>query len=200
MSTQKEILASRKTELPEGWENYSICKDKIPDTPFLAFKVPLSQEIQGRYNEKMKIYMDKRRKTGMKARPIMFTNWTVKEIEKKYSNMDLIIDLTNTTKYYDPAELPNHMKHVKIKSKGGGPVPDSKVVQKFYQVVDETLSKKKGKFLICITQTSGLLFRSSHIFGFWYFGHFSCMIFFPVLFRLAHLALQNLNKDYIIFS
>jgi hypothetical protein len=48
------------------------------------------------------------------------------------------------------------MKHVKIKSKGGGPVPDSKVVQKFYQVVDETLSKKKGKFLICITQTSGL--------------------------------------------
>ena len=28
-------------------------------------------------------------------------------------------------------------------------------------------------------------------FGFWYFGHFSCMIFFPVFFRLAHLALQN---------
>ena len=98
MSTPKETLASRKTELPEGWENYSICKDKIPDTPFLAFKVPLSQEIQGRYNEKMKKYMDSRRKTGMKARPIMFTNWTVKEIEKKYSNMDLIIDLTNTHK------------------------------------------------------------------------------------------------------
>ena len=37
-------------------------------------------------------------------------------------------------------------------------------------------------------------------FGFWYFGHFSCMIFFPVFFRLAHLALQNVNKDYVIFS
>ena len=37
-------------------------------------------------------------------------------------------------------------------------------------------------------------------FGFWYFGHFSCVIFFPVLTRLAHLALQNVNKDYIIFS
>ena len=24
-----------------------------------------------------------------------------------------------------------------------------------------------------------LMFRSSHIFGFWYFGHFSCVIFFP---------------------
>ena len=30
-------------------------------------------------------------------------------------------------------------------------------------------------------------------------GHFSCMIFFPV-FCLAHLALQNVNKDYVIFS
>ena len=25
-------------------------------------------------------------------------------------------------------------------------------------------------------------------FGFWYFGHFSCVIFFPVFFRLAHLT------------
>ena len=92
--------------------------------------------------------MDSRRKTGLKARPIMYTNWTLKEIEKKYPNIDLIIDLTNTDKYYDPSELPKTMKHVKVKSKGGGPVPDYKVVQKFYQVVDETLSKKKGMFLI----------------------------------------------------
>ena len=34
--------------------------------------------------------------------------------------------------------------------------------------------------------------------GFWYFGHFSCMIFFS-FFCLAHLALQNVNKDYVIF-
>ena len=91
--------------------------------------------------------MDSRRKTGMKARPIMFTNWTVKEIEKKYSSIDMIIDLTNTDKYYDPMELPKTMKHVKIKSKGGGPVPDSKVIQKFYQAVEEALSIKKGTFL-----------------------------------------------------
>ena len=37
-------------------------------------------------------------------------------------------------------------------------------------------------------------------FGFWYFGHFSFVIYFPVFFCLAHLALQNVNKDYIIFS
>ena len=37
-------------------------------------------------------------------------------------------------------------------------------------------------------------------FGFWYFGHFSCMIIFLFFSRLAHLALQNVNKDYVIFS
>jgi len=37
-------------------------------------------------------------------------------------------------------------------------------------------------------------------FGFGYFGHFSCMIFFRFFFRLAHLALQNVNKDNIIFT
>ena len=36
-------------------------------------------------------------------------------------------------------------------------------------------------------------------FGFYYFGHFNCVIFFP-FFCLAHLALQNVNKDYIINS
>ena len=46
------------------------------------------------------------------------------------------------------------------------------------------------------------MFCSSHtfVFGFWYFGHFKCVIFFPVYFRLAHLAFQNVNKDYVIFS
>ena len=37
-------------------------------------------------------------------------------------------------------------------------------------------------------------------FRLWYFGHFSFVIFFLVFFHLAHLALQNVNKDYVIFS
>ena len=43
------------------------------------------------------------------------------------------------------------------------------------------------------------MFHSSHIFvfGFWYFGHFSWVIFFPAFFRLAHLALQNVNKEFL---
>ena len=37
-------------------------------------------------------------------------------------------------------------------------------------------------------------------FVFWYFDHFSCVIFFPFFPRLAHLALQKVNKNYVIFS
>ena len=46
------------------------------------------------------------------------------------------------------------------------------------------------------------MFLSSHIFVFWFlvFWSLSCVIFIPVFFRLAHLALQNVNKDYVIFS
>ena len=32
------------------------------------------------------------------------------------------------------------------------------------------------------------------------FGHYCCVIFSAGFFRLAHLALQNVNKDYVIFS
>ena len=39
-----------------------------------------------------------------------------------------------------------------------------------------------------------LFFRSFHVLVSWYFGHFSCVIFFPVFF---HLAFQNVKKDYL---
>ena len=43
------------------------------------------------------------------------------------------------------------------------------------------------------------MFRSSHIFVFWFFV-FWTHDFLIVFFCLAHLALQNVNKDHIIFS
>ena len=36
-------------------------------------------------------------------------------------------------------------------------------------------------------------------FGFWYFGY-ELRDFLSIFFRLAHLALQYVNKDYVIFS
>ena len=46
-----------------------------------------------------------------------------------------------------------------------------------------------------------LMFRSSHIFVFWFSVFWSLQLhdFFFIFFHLVHLALQNVNKDYIIF-
>ena len=48
---------------------------------------------------------------------------------------------------------------------------------------------------------SDYMFRSSHIFVFWLLVFWSLLLrdFHSVFFRLAHLALKNVNKDYIIF-
>ena len=55
--------------------------------------------------------------------------------------------------------------------------------------------------ITCLAKTNILCFV--HLifssFGFWYFGHFSCMIFFLGFFRLAHLTFQVVNKDQVIF-
>ena len=60
------------------------------------------------------------------------------------------------------------------------------------------LQKLNGFSSVVCLKNIGTLYFVHPIFlsfGFWYFGHFSF-----VFFRLAHLALQNVNKDYVIFS
>ena len=43
-----------------------------------------------------------------------------------------------------------------------------------------------------------ITYFGNFVFGF--FRHFSCVIFLMLLFRLAHFTMQNVNKDYVIFS
>ena len=75
------------------------------------------------------------------------------------------------------------------------------VVEKAYQIVFgaeiiKLLNKLVNREMVGICFVHPIFLS----FGFWYFGHFSCMIFFLVFFHLAHLALQIVNKDYVIFS
>ena len=55
-------------------------------------------------------------------------------------------------------------------------------------------------FVSCLERV--FLFHSSHIFVFWFLVFWSLKLcnFLSVFFCLAHLALQNVNKDYITFS
>ena len=73
------------------------------------------------------------------------------------------------------------------------------ISQRSYSVLgsreDQHLSRNYSKTLIWF------MFRSSHIFVFWFLVFWSIKLsdFISVFFRLAHLALQNVNKDYVIF-
>ena len=77
------------------------------------------------------------------------------------------------------------------------------------------LTVKNLDFLLCLQKkiqnlkvfkviqlNNSFLFCSSHIFvfWFWYFGQFSCVMLFLLFLCLANLALQYVDKDYVIFS
>ncbi|PIA38958.1 hypothetical protein AQUCO_02700264v1 [Aquilegia coerulea] len=60
--------------------------------------------------------------------------------------LGLVIDLTNTTRYYSPADWKKQgIKHVKIACKGRDSVPDNESVNNF---VYEFLSRQKKKFVL----------------------------------------------------
>jgi len=67
-----------------------------------------------------------------------------------------------------------------------------------YQTKKKKKSEKEKKSIPSLNPDFSKNVSFIPYFSFWYFGHFSCVIFFPLFFRLAHLALQNANKDYVI--
>ena len=97
-------------EIPNRWENYTTCGYPIPKTPFVAFKVPLSEELQNRYDEMYPRFLTEAAQEKHK--------WTLKDLEETLPRLDLIIDLTATERYYNPNNLSGHIMHDKIKTEG----------------------------------------------------------------------------------
>ena len=97
-------------EIPNRWENYTSCGYPIPKTPFVAFKVPLTEELQNGYDEMYPSFLTESAQEKHK--------WTLKDLEETLPKLDLIIDLTATERYYNPNNLPSHIMHDKIKTEG----------------------------------------------------------------------------------
>lgn len=64
--------------------------------------------------------------------------------------LGLVIDLTNTTRYYDPSDWKKQgIKHVKIRCKGRDAVPDNESVNIFvYEVLQFTRMKHSKKYIL----------------------------------------------------
>ncbi|XP_072967023.1 uncharacterized protein [Typha angustifolia] len=116
----------RNRELPQGWLDcpaFGQCIDKI-----IPSKVPLDETYNDavapgkRYSSKQVI--NKQRKAGRE--------------------IGLVIDLTNTSRYYSPSEWTNQgIKHAKIPCKGRDDVPDNESVNTFVYEVMQFVERQK---------------------------------------------------------
>ena len=117
-----------KHKIPDRWEAYSYIGKVVAGTKFIAFKVPLNWK----------------------------TDWNLHELKKCVPELRSIIDLTNTSRYYSPADCARQgLKHRKIFTPGHGVVPENKSVQQFFSAVD-TFSSDNDDGLIGVHCTHGL--------------------------------------------
>ena len=124
-------MPRRQNQVPDGWYDYVPCGRPIPETPFVAFKVPLSE----RYNT-------------------IGDRWTPETMMNQFPHLKLVIDLTNTDRYYNPSSFGRDIKHFKIKTKGHE-IPSAEVVDKFFDQVKQTL-RRDGDALIGVHCTHGI--------------------------------------------
>lgn len=128
---------SYKNKVPDRWEKYTDMGRIIPGTRFIAFKVPLRQEIMQRVKN---------------------AGWFCpRTLMDHCQNLGLVIDLTDTFRYYNPEEFEfRGVTHLKIRVMGRK-IPEEKAVLKFYQAVDNFLDKnKENEKVIGVHCTHGL--------------------------------------------
>ncbi|XP_034245318.1 RNA/RNP complex-1-interacting phosphatase [Thrips palmi] len=125
--------------IPDRWLPYKSVGGVIPGTRFFAFKVPLREEIF--------------RRTGVPQQ-----QWhTIDSLLEEMSKLGLVVDITNTNRYYDPqAFRAKGVAHEKIMCPGHQ-IPPPYVVKRFFKVVDEYLDQNpEGDGLIGVHCTHGL--------------------------------------------
>ncbi|KAM7271796.1 hypothetical protein ACFE04_031010 [Oxalis oulophora] len=134
----KHFRTYDKSKLPPGWLDCPPAGHEI--SCIIPSKVPLSESFNDnippgkRYSFKQVIHQQ--RAVGRK--------------------LALVIDLTNTSRYYGQHDLPREVKHVKIQCKGRDSVPDNLSVNRFvYEVTQFIARQKQQKRYILVHCTHG---------------------------------------------
>ncbi|XP_016970346.1 RNA/RNP complex-1-interacting phosphatase homolog isoform X2 [Drosophila rhopaloa] len=81
--------------IPDRWLDYTPIGKRIPGTRFIAFKVPLHKHVNARVQENLRLAPE--------------------SLLESIPDLGLIIDLTNTNRYYHPSALTNRdVRHQKL--------------------------------------------------------------------------------------
>ncbi|AAK85571.1 PTP-1 [Epiphyas postvittana nucleopolyhedrovirus] len=121
---------------PDRWHDYTVCGNVIEGTNFICFKVPLREEMF----EYVTNDLDR---------------WTIKNLIKQQCSLGAVIDLTNTFRYYDNANMRDEGLLYKKIRVPGQVLPDENVVQLFFDVVKHFTARCPG-MLIGVHCTHGL--------------------------------------------
>ncbi|XP_073955027.1 RNA/RNP complex-1-interacting phosphatase [Choristoneura fumiferana] len=122
--------------IPDRWIPYRACGKVIEGTRIICFKVPLKKCVQENNKNIKEI-------------------WDIKSLLEKIPNLGGVVDLTNTARYYNPADLKTAgVLHVKILMLGRVIPPENKVKQ-FMDTIDEFLGKSRD-VLVGVHCTHGL--------------------------------------------
>ncbi|NXK28644.1 DUS11 phosphatase, partial [Arenaria interpres] len=122
------------------WTDYIPLGRRMPGTRFIAFKVPLKMSFN------RNLHPDER----FSPRDL------IKKIKEQKEELGLIIDLTYTTRYYRPEELPDTLCYSKILTMGRE-IPNKDTIFQFKCVVKQFLNANKDNDkLIGVHCTHGL--------------------------------------------
>ncbi|XP_052838790.1 uncharacterized protein LOC128254045 isoform X3 [Drosophila gunungcola] len=105
--------------IPDRWLDYKPIGKRVPGTRFIAFKVPLHQHVNAKVKENLRLAPE--------------------SLLESIPNLGLIIDLTNTNRYYHPSALTNHdVRHQKLMIPGKQ-TPNKGLAEKFCGFVADFL-------------------------------------------------------------
>ncbi|XP_053205003.1 RNA/RNP complex-1-interacting phosphatase homolog [Panonychus citri] len=123
------MVANRgnKRRKMEKWLRFSRYGDPIPNSPFVAFKVPIESSVW----------------------PLQVGDrFMFDDLFRIYPDIGLVIDLTATTKYYDPVIVLRYgSSYRKISIQGHGTLPNYQAISTFNQVVDHFLRFNRNKLI-----------------------------------------------------
>uniref|UniRef100_W5UCX4 RNA/RNP complex-1-interacting phosphatase n=1 Tax=Ictalurus punctatus TaxID=7998 RepID=W5UCX4_ICTPU len=130
----------KKNGIPDRWTDYKAVGKRIPGTRFVAFKVPLKQALRRHLSESE-----------------VFGPFELMDVLKKEGEeLGLIIDLTFTTRYYQPQDLPDTLLYLKIFT-AGHEVPSDSTILSFKKAVRRFLhDNQNNDKLIGVHCTHGL--------------------------------------------
>nr|XP_058966440.1 RNA/RNP complex-1-interacting phosphatase homolog [Pocillopora verrucosa] len=140
-------------KIPARWRNYNPCGVPIQGERIIAFKTPLSRRCDSesdQYNE-------------IKPRERFTPMDLVNHLSQKHVKLGMVVDLTNTDRYYNHKEFSDQgIPHHKIKCVGTE-IPNENVVTRFKTEVCSFLDKESDSDAVVGVHCTHGLNRSGYV-------------------------------------